>query len=88
MWIGLIESMCIYCRSQIIDTGNTKRFYASTKENLTSPLGVAPPMQVDSKLPIGHVNCAALTHLSHRPLEILIVLPSSYSTLVSILISL
>jgi hypothetical protein len=43
--------------------------------NLTSPLGIAPPIHVLSKLPLGHVNCAALTHLSQRPFDTLIVLP-------------
>lgn len=50
--------------------------YASVKLNLTSPPGLAPPTHVELKLPVGHVNCAALTHLSHLPLLISIVAPA------------
>lgn len=50
--------------------------HACDKLNLTSPV-VAPPTQVLSKVPVGHVSCAALTQRSHRPLEMLMVAPAS-----------
>lgn len=54
----------------------TPHLYASDSVNLTSPL-VAPPTQVLSNVPVGHVSLAALTQRSHRPLEMLIVAPLS-----------
>lgn len=43
--------------------------------NCTSPL-LAPPKHVAVKLPVGHTALAARTHLSHLPLEMLMVAPS------------
>lgn len=49
--------------------------YAALKLNATSPV-VAPPTHVLVNAPVGHVNCAALTQRSQRPLLMLIVAPA------------
>lgn len=48
----------------------------------TLPL-LAPPAHVALRLPVGHTALAARTHCSHRPLEMLIVAPSSTASSVN-----
>lgn len=50
--------------------------YGLVSVKATSPV-LAPPLQVDLKLPLGHVALAARMHPSQRPLDTLIVAPEA-----------